>query len=100
MAMLPDTGTDWDAMPDEAFRMEVRAWLQANCPEHVRYPAGRMHWHECRDWWQKLYLKGWIAPAWPKALGGMGLSPFKQIVMVEELERHGCGRNCGSVPSM
>jgi len=92
MAMLPDTGTDWDAMPDEAFRMEVRAWLQANCPEHVRYPAGRMHWHECRDWWQKLYLKGWIAPAWPKALGGMGLSPFKQIVMVEELERHGCGR--------
>jgi len=84
--------TDWDALPDETFRSEVRTWLQANCPEHVRHPPGRMHWHECRDWWQTLYLKGWIAPAWPKELGGMGLSPIKQIVMLEELERHGCGR--------
>jgi len=84
--------TDWDALPDETFRTEVRTWLQANCPEHVRHPPGRMHWHECRDWWQTVYLKGWIAPAWPKELGGMGLSPIKQIVMLEELERHGCGR--------
>ncbi|MCE2949328.1 MAG: acyl-CoA dehydrogenase family protein [bacterium] len=84
--------TDWDALPDDVFRLQVRAWLQANCPEHVRFPAGRMHWHECRDWWEILYRQGWIAPAWPRALGGMGLSPIKQIVMVEELERHGCGR--------
>jgi alkylation response protein AidB-like acyl-CoA dehydrogenase len=87
-----DASTDWDALPDDVFRLEVRQWLQANCPEHVRFPAGRMHWHECRDWWDILYRKGWIAPAWPRALGGMGLSPIKQIVMVEELERHGCGR--------
>ena len=87
-----DTRLDWDALADEVFRTEVRAWLQANCPERVRFPAGRMHWHECRDWWDMLYRKGWIAPAWPTALGGMGLSPFKQIIMVEELERHGCGR--------
>ncbi|MFN8774576.1 MAG: acyl-CoA dehydrogenase family protein [bacterium] len=87
-----DAPLEWDALADEVFRTEVRTWLQANCPEHVRFPAGRMHWHECRDWWDMLYRKGWIAPSWPTALGGMGLSPFKQIIMVEELERHGCGR--------
>ena len=83
---------DRDTLADDAFRMQVREWLQANCPAHVRFPAGRMHWHECRDWWDILYRKGWIAPAWPRELGGMGLSPIRQIVMVEELERHGCGR--------
>jgi len=90
--MHDDALPDLDTLSDDAFRMQVRAWLQANCPEHVRFPAGRMHWHECRDWWDRLYRKGWIAPAWPKELGGMGLSPIRQIVMVEELERHGCGR--------
>jgi alkylation response protein AidB-like acyl-CoA dehydrogenase len=87
-----DALRELDALPDDAFRLQVREWLQANCPPHVRFPAGRMHWHECRDWWERLYRKGWIAPAWPRALGGMGLSPIRQIIMVEELERHGCGR--------
>ena len=89
---LDSPAPDWDALQDERFRLEVRDWLRANCPPHVRFPAGRMHWHECRDWWERLYRKGWIAPAWPRELGGMGLSPYKQVIMAEELERHGCGR--------
>ncbi len=89
---LDSPAPDWDALQDDRFRLEVRDWLRANCPPHVRFPAGRMHWHECRDWWERLYRKGWIAPAWPRELGGMGLSPYKQVIMAEELERHGCGR--------
>ncbi|WP_204314605.1 acyl-CoA dehydrogenase family protein, partial [Stenotrophomonas maltophilia] len=37
--------------------------------------------------------KGWIAPAWPVKWGGMGLSPAKQIIYIEERERVGVMRN-------
>jgi alkylation response protein AidB-like acyl-CoA dehydrogenase len=83
---------DWNAMSDEAFRAEVRGWLEANCPGEVRFPAGRLRWNECRHWWKKLHEHGWIAPAWPVEHGGMGLEPVKLIILYEEFERHGCGR--------
>ena len=37
--------------------------------------------------------KGWIAPAWPNKWGGMGLSPAKQIIYIEERERVGVMRD-------
>ena len=46
-----------------------------------------MRWAEVRDFNLKLARRGWIAPAWPRSAGGMALSPAKQIVYAEELER-------------
>ncbi|WP_445082913.1 acyl-CoA dehydrogenase family protein [Chelativorans sp. YIM 93263] len=40
----------------------------------------------------QLAEQGWLAPAWPREHGGMGLSPSKLLIMIEEQERHGCAR--------
>ena len=39
-----------------------------------------------------LSERGWLAPAWPREHGGMGLSAAKQLIMMEEYERHGVAR--------
>ena len=39
-----------------------------------------------------LSRQGWLAPAWPKKFGGMGLPPAKLLAYVEEQERHGVAR--------
>ncbi len=83
---------DLNDMTDDDFRMTVREWIEANYPPELRNPPKRLHWSECGVWYKKLAAKGWLCPAWPKEYGGMGISPAKQIIMIEELERHGCAR--------
>ena len=85
-------GTDWNAMNDGDFRMEVRSFLEQEYPGHLRYLLRRARWSEIGGWVAKLAKKGWIAPAWPRELGGMGLSPAKQIIFIEERERWGVCR--------
>jgi len=40
-------------------------------------------------WYRALSHKGWIAPHWSKAYGGMGATLNEQIIMTEELARVG-----------
>jgi alkylation response protein AidB-like acyl-CoA dehydrogenase len=84
--------TDLDALDDDAFRLHVRQWIEDNYPPELRNPAKRLHWRDNKVWYFKLAEKGWLAPGWPRELGGMGLSAARQIIMTEELERHGCAR--------
>jgi len=44
---------------------------------------------DTRAWHDKLYQKGWVAPNWPKAYGGMGLSGYEQVALQSEFDRHG-----------
>lgn len=82
-----------DALDDDAFRLEVRQWIEANYPPEVpRHPARRLFWRENRPWFLKLSEKGWIAPGWPREHGGMGLSGARQLAMIEEMERFGAAR--------
>lgn len=81
------------ALDDDAFRMEVRKWIEANYPtDMVRYPARRLFWRENRPWYLRLAEQGWIAPSWPREHGGMGLSGTRQLIMIEEMERFGAAR--------
>jgi len=84
--------TDMNDLTDDEFRATVREWIEANYPPELRNPPKRLHWSECGVWYKKLAAKGWLCPAWPKEYGGMGLTPAKQLIMIEELERHGCAR--------
>jgi alkylation response protein AidB-like acyl-CoA dehydrogenase len=86
----PDT--DWNAMTDDEFRQEVRSFFEAHYPEHMRFMQRRARWSEIKDWTLLMSRKGWIAPAWPREHGGMGLSPAKFIVYAEEQERWGISR--------
>jgi len=81
-----------DALDDEHFRQVVRSFLHAHYPEHLRNPPKRLHWAENKEWYHILAREGWLCPGWPKAHGGLGLSPAKQIILTEEYERHGVAR--------
>lgn len=83
---------DWNALSDEAFRAQAREYFEREFPAEYKFLARRMRWAECRDWYQKLSRKGWIAPNWPIEHGGMGLSPTKLLIFYEEIEHAGVGR--------
>ena len=66
--------------------------VEANYPSELRNPPRRLHWSENKVWYMLLAQEGWLCPGWPREYGGMGLSASKQLVMIEEFERHGCAR--------
>ena len=86
------TGTDWNALDNSSFRATVREFFETRYPKDLRYPKRRLRWAEIRDWYLTLSQKGWGAPSWPSSYGGMGLSPEKLIIFIEEQERWGVGR--------
>jgi alkylation response protein AidB-like acyl-CoA dehydrogenase len=83
---------DYNAISDEDFRREVRAYFEAEYPPELRFLLHRARWHDMKDWWRKLDAKGWIAPNWPREWGGMALDAGKMVIYIEELERHGVAR--------
>jgi alkylation response protein AidB-like acyl-CoA dehydrogenase len=85
-------GTDFDNMRDDAFRAEVRSYFEQHYPDHLRYLNRRASWAETGEWAGVMSSKGWIAPSWPREHGGMGLSPAKLIIYMEEQERWGVAR--------
>jgi alkylation response protein AidB-like acyl-CoA dehydrogenase len=73
------------------FRREVAAWLDAELPrgvEDLREP-GPEGQREQGDLRRKLGARGWLAPLDSRELGGGGLSPDQNVVLVEELNRRG-----------
>jgi alkylation response protein AidB-like acyl-CoA dehydrogenase len=83
---------DWNAIDDEQFRSIIRADFEAHYPTRLRYLPYRLRWSELEDWYRRMAAKGWIAPAWPREYGGMGLSPSKLLIFLEEQERWGIAR--------
>ncbi|MFZ2629833.1 MAG: acyl-CoA dehydrogenase family protein [Rugosibacter sp.] len=84
--------TDWNALDNDSFRHTVREFFEQNYPAELRYPPTRLRWAQVKDWYMALSRKGWIAPSWPQAFGGMGLNPEKLIIFIEEQERWGVAR--------
>jgi alkylation response protein AidB-like acyl-CoA dehydrogenase len=75
----------------EAFRLEVRSWLEENLPEGWGDPGHTMTADERRsfnaEWTKKLGEGGWICASWPKEYGGRGLSLMESVVLNEEFAR-------------
>ena len=75
---------------DEAFRGEVRAWLEVEVPAHGSppppgdWPARRAY---DTAWQRKLHDAGFAGVAWPKDFGGRGLPVTQQLVYLEEYAR-------------
>lgn len=83
---------DYNALTDDDFRALVRRFLHENHPPEIRHPAKRLHWDDAGPWYMILSAAGWLAPAWPRQYGGMGLSPAKHLIYVEEFEQFGAAR--------
>jgi alkylation response protein AidB-like acyl-CoA dehydrogenase len=92
VAITPNEPQDLNLLDDETFRTHIRRWIESNYPAELRNPPKRLHWHDNKPWYFKLAEKGWLCPGWPRQFGGLGLSPAKQIIFTEEIERHGCAR--------
>jgi alkylation response protein AidB-like acyl-CoA dehydrogenase len=71
---------------EEAFRDELRVWLEANNPG--REPAGEEAAFEFRrDWQRQLHQAGWAGVSWPKEYGGRGATLIEQAIFNEEIAR-------------
>ena len=76
---------------EEAFRREVRRWLEQEIPERwIELDPGvweetEESWGLAREFQRKLGQKGWLAPAYPKEYGGLELSHMKRLILAEEL---------------
>jgi alkylation response protein AidB-like acyl-CoA dehydrogenase len=75
----------------EEYRLEVRAWLEANLPPGWSETGFSMTPEERRDfvaaWTDRLYAGGWICAGWPVEYGGKGLDLMRQVVVNEEFAR-------------
>ncbi len=86
------TSTDWNALDNASFRATLREFFETRFPGEWRYPQRRLRWSEIGPWYLALSKQGWVAPNWPSQYGGMGLSPEKLIIFIEEQERWGVAR--------
>jgi alkylation response protein AidB-like acyl-CoA dehydrogenase len=79
---------DFSYTPEqEAFRAELRAWLQANVPRE-RVPATLEAEAAFLTAWQRtLFDAGWAAVHWPREYGGRGASLAEQAIFQEEMAR-------------
>jgi len=79
---------------DEAFRQELRAWLQENRPAQCSAEDDRtdfMHegskddWQRRLQWHRKMHSGGWVGISWPKEYGGRGATLTQQLIYNEEM---------------
>jgi alkylation response protein AidB-like acyl-CoA dehydrogenase len=77
----------------EAFRTEIRTWLEKNLPEGWFDEGSRLEGEAKlafqQEWTQKLFEGGWICATWPKEYGGKGLSTMEAVVLNEEFAKAG-----------
>jgi alkylation response protein AidB-like acyl-CoA dehydrogenase len=85
---------DFDFTPDEeAFRKEVRAWLERNLPDDLRgrgFAASRADVDEVRRLraWQKTMAEaGYVGMDWPREFGGRGAPITEMVILYQEMAR-------------
>jgi alkylation response protein AidB-like acyl-CoA dehydrogenase len=72
-----------------SFRLKAREWLQANVPSEPSPEDGPASRDFVLAWQRAQAAGGWAGIAWPKEVGGRGLSVLEQIVWFEEYARAG-----------
>ena len=109
---------NWNDSPEQArFRTAVRELIEARLPQRYKHAAqhggpGERAWENDRkssdaaarqaaiEWHAALAEKGWVAPHWPKAYGGGGMSPMEQFVLNQEMANAGAPAVGGSGVAM
>jgi alkylation response protein AidB-like acyl-CoA dehydrogenase len=91
---------DFNYSPEqEAYRMQVRKWLEANQPpplteqEKERADDDSL-WQRLKAWHKKLYDAGWAGLTWPKEYGGRGATFIEQVIFQQELGRLNLPMGC------
>ncbi len=91
---------DFNYAPEhEAYRKQVREWLEANQPPPLT-EAEKEHaddeflWARSKQWHKKLYAGGWAGISWPKEYGGRGATFIEQLIFGQELARLNLSTGC------
>ena len=79
---------------EEAFRGEIRTWLDLNLPSEWRGRGvgGFREDDETdlqRQWQRRLHEGGWLKLAWPREAGGRAATPVMQAIYQEEMAKAG-----------
>jgi alkylation response protein AidB-like acyl-CoA dehydrogenase len=79
---------------DEAFRSELRSWLDANLPEFAQsgeigdeVQADRRTMARRQAWQRRLHEGHWAAINWPKSWGGREATVSQNTIYAEEMAR-------------
>jgi alkylation response protein AidB-like acyl-CoA dehydrogenase len=78
---------------EEAFRKEVRSWLERNVPDDLRgraFAASRAEPDDVRRlraWQKAMYEAGYVGINWPREFGGRGAPLTEQIILYQEMAR-------------
>ena len=71
----------------EAFRLEVRAFVKDNLPETIRRKVSlglRLEHSDYVTWFRILQSRGWLTPGWPVEHGGPGWDHVQRYIFDEE----------------
>jgi alkylation response protein AidB-like acyl-CoA dehydrogenase len=87
----------WSAT-DEAFREELRAFLDEHTPDEIRNGRDYLGGEDAipawaRAWQALLFDNGWMIPSYPPELGGRNATPVQTLLFLEELARRGIPRS-------
>lgn len=72
---------------DDAFRQEVRAFVQARLPAAIRRKVElglRLEHADYVTWFRILEERGWLTPGWPVEHGGPGWNHVQRYIFDEE----------------
>ena len=74
----------------QAFRAEVRAWMEANVPKEPLVTLEREEGYNQHVAWERTLASGnWGMVTWPEAYGGRGLDLIQWLIFEEEYFRAG-----------
>jgi alkylation response protein AidB-like acyl-CoA dehydrogenase len=78
---------------EEAFRKEVRAWLERNLPDELRgrafasSRANREEVERLRRWQRTMHAAGYVGMDWPREFGGRGAPITEMVILYQEMAR-------------
>ena len=89
---LMDFREQEESQERKAFRQIVREWMEYHKPQISSQPSGNGRLPadtqaEVRKFRVALGKQGWIAPTYPKEIGGGGLPPVPASIIQEEIRR-------------
>lgn len=87
----------WDER-DEAFRDELRVFLDEHCPDEIRRGRDFLGGEDrlptwAREWQATLFDHGWMIPSYPPELGGRNATAVQTLLFLEELAQRGIPRS-------
>jgi alkylation response protein AidB-like acyl-CoA dehydrogenase len=79
---------------EEAFREEVRTWLDRNLPSEWSNGGVGGYREDAdedmqRQWQRRLHEGGWLKLSWPRDAGGRAATPIMQAIYHEEMAKAG-----------